>query len=231
MAVNGSDAHRTPGIAVGLSRAERERAFRAARRHSRVVKGLKLVLPLMAVGVLSFYFVPANLSFDFGEGEVSVADVVVESGNLRMVNPKLSGVDPSYGRYEFRAETAVQNVATPQTVVLDDISGALVSPEGDTTRLSAASGVFDTKQRELVFKQGVSIDGRAGLSVKLRTATVHFADQLIVSDRPVQMSFRGSRIMAQTFRLNTGEARAVFSGQVKVRLVPQKERRPTDEKT
>lgn len=231
MAANGGDAYSTRSIAVGLSRSERERAFRAARRHSLVVKGLKVVLPLCAVGVLGLYVAPTNLSFDFGQAEVSVADVAVESGNLRMVNPKLSGVDPKYGRYDIRAETAIQNVATPQTVVLDNISGTLVSPEGDTTRLSAASGVFDTKHRELEFKRGLSIDGRAGLSVKLRAATVRFADQVIVSDQPVDMAFRGSRITAQTFRLNTGEARAVFSGQVKVRLVPQREGRPTDEES
>ena len=211
------------GLRLGLSPDERARAFRAARRHSIAVKVLKLCLPLAALGVASLYFVPSRLSFDVGEATASLDSVAIESGNLKMVNPKLSGVHPEYGRYEIRAENATQKVTSPEQVNLNEISGTLVSPEGDTTRLSALSGLFDTKARQLTFQDGLSIDGRAGLSVKLRSATVHFTDQVIVSDEPVAMQFRGSRITADSLRLETGNARAVFTGGVKVSLEPGKE--------
>jgi hypothetical protein len=130
---------------------------------------------------------------------------------------------PDYGRYEIRAQTAMQAVDTPQKVTLDAVTGSLVSPDGETTRLEALSGLFDTEAQKLTFTQGVSIEGRAGLSVEMRSATVQFADQLIVSDEPVSMRFRGSQITADSLRLHTGDARAVFSGDVKVRLEPQRE--------
>jgi len=221
MAVEANHARRARGFVVQLSEAERARAFRAARRHSIAVKALKISLPVAALGVISLYFIPARLSFDVGGATASLESVAVESGNLKMVNPKLSGVHPRYGRYEIRAETATQNVDSPQQVALDTISGDLVSPEGDTTQLKALSGLFDTKTKKLTFEEGLSIEGRKGMSVDLRSATVHFDDQLIVSNEPVAMQFRGSRITAQSLRLNTGQARAVFSGNVKVSLEPR----------
>jgi len=208
---------------VQLSAEERARAFRAARRHSIAVKTLKVLLPLATLGIVSLYFIPQKLSVEIGGATASLEGVSVESGNLKMVNPKLSGMHPDYGRYEIRADTAMQDVDTPKKVALDAITGSLVSPEGDTTKLKALSGLFDTEAKQLTFDEGVSIDGRAGLSVKLRSATVHFADQLIVSEEPVDMQFRGSQITANGVRLNTGDARVRFSGDVRVRLEPRKE--------
>jgi len=220
MSVDVDRADQPRGFVVALSAQERARAFRAARRHSIIVKVLKVCLPLAAVGLISLYFIPARLSFSVGDATASLDGVTVDAGNLRMVNPKLSGVHPDYGRYEIRAETATQTVDNPQMVQLNAISGSLVSPQGDTTRLAALSGRFDTKAKQLSFQEGVSIDGRAGLAVEMRSATVHFSDQLIASEDPVSMQFRGSRIDADGVRLHTGEARIVFTGNVKLRLKP-----------
>lgn len=208
---------------LGLSDAERGRAFRAAQRHSIFVKLLKVCLPLAAVGVVSLYFIPANLSFDFGGATASVDKLSMEAGNLKMTNPTLSGVHPSYGRYEIRADSATQNIESPHEVTLHTISGTIVAPDGETTRLSAASGLFDTKARELTFGQGVSIDGRESLSVKLQSATIRFDDQLILSREPVSMGFRGSRIEADALELHTGDSRVTFSGRVRVRLDPSQQ--------
>jgi lipopolysaccharide export system protein LptC len=211
------------GFVVELSPSERARAFRAARRHSVLVKTLKVLLPLAAIGVVSLYFSPTQLTIEIDGATASLEGVSVESGNLKMVNPKLSGMHPDYGRYEIRAQTALQAVDTPQMVTLDAITGSLVSPEGEATRLEALSGLFDTQERRLTFRQGVSIEGRAGLWVEMRSATLHFADQLIVSEEPVSMSFRGSQITADSVLLHTGDARVIFSGAVKVRLEPGQE--------
>lgn len=223
MSVEADHGGRSRGFVVQLSAEDRARAFRAARRHSIVVKVLKVLLPSAALVMVGLYFVPTRLSLEIGGATASLEGVSVESGNLKMVNPKLSGRHPDYGRYEIRADTALQNVETPQKVALDEVTGSLVSPDGDTTRLQALSGLFDTEARRLTFEEGVSIEGRAGLAVELRSATVDFNEQLIVSNEPVSMQFRGSRIDADSVRLETGRARVLFSGDVKVRLEPRKE--------
>ena len=223
MSVHAEHQGRAEGLVLGVSEAERQRAFRAARRHSVLVRTLKIALPIATVGVLSLYFIPAKLSFEFGGATASVDNVAVEAGNLKMENPTLSGVHPSYGRYEIKAESAIQNIESPHMVNLNAITGKIISPKGETTRLHAPAGLFDTKARHLTFGQGVNIEGRDSLSVELKSATVAFSDQKISSREPVSMAFRGSRIDANAIDLYTGEARVVFTGQVRVRLDPRQQ--------
>ncbi len=223
MAINAAHGAHSDGASRGLSQAQRERAFRAARRHSLLVRVLKIVLPAAAAATLSLYVLPSKLSFDFGGATASVDSIGVEAGNLKMVNPTLSGVHPSFGRYDIRAATALQNVDSPHEVALQTIAGTLVSPDGESTRLEASSGLFDTQARSLAFGEGVAIDGREGLAVRLKSAIMHFDRQLITSDEPVSMTFRGSRIDAQALELYTGQARVIFTGQVRVRIEPGQE--------
>jgi len=141
MPVDAQRAGRSRGFVTSLSEDERARAFRAARRHSILVKVLRVCLPIAAVGVVSLFFIPTQLSFEIDGATASLDGVAIESGNLKMVNPTLSGVHDDYGRYDIRADTATQKVETPNKVVLQDISGTLVSPEDDITRLSG-DGAF-----------------------------------------------------------------------------------------
>jgi lipopolysaccharide export system protein LptC len=215
----GSFSMSQPGsIRVSMTDERRARAFRAARRHSVMVRILKVLLPIAAIGCLGLYVMPGQMSFSIGDATASVDDLAIESGTLKMVNPRLSGVHQTFGRYEIRADAAIQNVKTPDRVALQTISGDMVSPSGDTTQLSAPGGVFQTRERILSLDQGLTIRGRGGLFVSLKSARANIADQLITSDEPVVMRFGDSEIQAQTFKLHTGEARAVFTGQVRVRL-------------
>lgn len=215
-------------IRVSMTQEQRARAFRAAKRHSVMVRILKLALPIAALGCLGLYFLPGQLSFSIGDATASVDDLNIESGTLKMVNPKLSGVHQTFGRYEIRAEAALQSVKSPDRVALQVISGDMVSPSGDTTQLSAPSGVFQTRERILSLEEGLTISGRGGLLVSLKSAKANIADQLISSDEPVVMRFGDSEIQAQTFKLHTGQARAVFAGQVRVRL--ERQRQPSEAK-
>lgn len=218
------DVHHTPrssGLVIGVDGEQRAYAFRAATRHSRLVRVLKIGLPLCSLVAISLYFVPSRMSFSVGDGRASIESIDVDSGSLKMVKPKLSGVNESYGRYEIRAESATQSVKSPERVHLESISGDVVSPSGDRTTLAAPSGEFHTKKQQLSLSKGVTIEGRDGLLVKLQSATVLFPKQMIISRQPVFMKFRDSEIRAQSLRLHTGEARALFIGNVKVHLERQ----------
>lgn len=218
MAANLDHAPRSSGLVIGRDEEHRARAFRAARRHSLVVRALKACLPAAALAAISLYFIPGKLSFSLRDGTASVDSIEVRPGSLKMVNPKLTGVHKSHGRYEIRAKSATQDVSAPQRVHLDQISGDLVSPTGAKTTLEAPSGIFHTKKEQLTLDQGVTIEGDDGLLVQLESATVTFPERLVVSKTPVVMRFRGSEIRAQSLRLQIGESRAVFIGGVKVHI-------------
>lgn len=197
--------------------ADRTRAFRAAVRHSALVRFLRLALPLAALGVSGLYMLPGKVRVTVKGGEAT-AQVDLTSEGLKMINPRIKGVHEKHGTYDVRAEYATQNVKHPELVSLTRITADLLSNAGQKTTMTAPSGLYHSKKEELTFDNGVIIGGQAGLSGKLRTATAFFQNHVLISPDNVELSFHDSTIRAQAMTLYTSESRVVFTGDVKVHL-------------
>jgi lipopolysaccharide export system protein LptC len=204
---------------AGLPRAaDRAKAFREAKRHSLLVKFLRLALPVAALSIAGTYFIPNKLSVKVDGGEASVDSIDVSSGGLKMVNPRIKGVHEKHGVYDIRADHATQHASNPELITLVKITGELVSKSGEKTILTAPSGIFHSKKEELIFDNGVDIGGDAGFSGKMKTATAYFQNNKLISQDPVEFGFHKSTIKARSVTLYSSESRVIFDGAVKVHL-------------
>jgi lipopolysaccharide export system protein LptC len=216
-------AARFSGISGG---GDRTRAFRAAKRHSVLVRTLRLLCPLVALSIAGLYFLPSRITVEVEGGQASVDEVVISEGSLKMVNPRINGVHERHGVYDIRADTATQQVANPDLITLNTVHGELVSKKGEKTTLVAPSGLFDSKQEQLTFDTGLTIGGDAGYSGQLQTATAFFKDNKLVSTDPVALAFRNTTINAEAMTFYSSEKRAIFTGNVRVHL----EREPANKR-
>lgn len=197
---------------------DRRKAFRAARRHSAFVKVLRVLFPVMALGVASLYFLPSEMVIETDAGRASVDSIDISDGGLKMMNPRLQGVHEKHGAYDIRADHATQRVDDPSLITLNTIQGELTAQDGKKTVLKAPSGIFHSKKEELIFNNGLSIAGEAGFRGKLQTATAFFRSNKLVSKDPVDLGFHGSTIKASSMTFHSSEARAIFEGNVRVHL-------------
>lgn len=213
----------TPARFAGLpSGGDRAKAFRAAKRHSVRVRMLRLLLPVVAVCATGLYFLPSAYSIKTKEGEASIESMQVTSGGLKMVNPRMKGVNEKFGVYNISADHATQQAKNPELMNLTSISAEITSKTGEITVLTAPTGIYHSKQEELTFDNGVVIGGAAGISGTLKTATAFMQAHKLISNDPVDLAYNGTTIKAQTMTLYSGEGRAVFEGNVRVHL----ERKP-----
>ncbi len=197
---------------------DRTRAFRAARRHSTLVRLLKLLLPLGALGVVALYVLPSQLTVKTKGGEASVQAIDISSGGIRMVNPRIKGVHEKYGVYDIRADSSVQHVKEPELMNFEIINAEIVSPKGEKTVLTAPSGIYHSKKEEMTFDNGVTIGGEAGIAGKLKTATAYMKENRLISKDPVQLAYHGHTIASDSVEVWTSENRAIFTGNVRVHL-------------
>jgi len=201
-----------------LTATDKTRAFQAARRHSAMVRFLKVGLPVAALGVAVLYVLPSQLTYKIEGGEASVEAVDISSGGLKMVNPRIKGVHDKQGVYDIRAESATQHVSQPELMTFATINAEIVSQQGEKTILTAPSGIFHSKKEELTFDNGVTIGGEAGISGKLKTATAYMQDNRLISNDPVELAYHGHTISADAVTLHSGESRVIFTGNVRVHL-------------
>jgi lipopolysaccharide export system protein LptC len=205
---------------------DRTRAFRSARRHSAMVRVLKLGLPVLAVALAGLYVLPSQLTIKTKDGEATVQAIDLTSGGLKMVNPRIQGVHERHGVYDIRADSALQHIREPELMTFDKINAEIVSQQGEKTRLTAPSGIFHSKQEELTFDNGVTIGGEAGIAGTLKTATAYMKENRLISKEPVNLAYHGHTIAADSVEVWTSESRVIFTGNVRVHL----ERTPTEGK-
>jgi lipopolysaccharide export system protein LptC len=197
--------------------------FRRAMRHSMLVRALKALLPLMALGILSLYALPFFLSVqvDEGRGTATVRAVALEAGSLKMLEPRVRGVNERNEAYEIVADSATQASRTAETMVLENIRGRIGSQDGAVTTMTAPDGVHNSKAEEMTFNNGVVISREPGFSATFKTATAYMKKQMVISRTPVVVRLHESTIEADGMTLFWGEQRAIFEGNVRTHIERQ----------
>jgi hypothetical protein len=197
----------------------RARAFQAARRHSRLVGLLRIVLPLAAGGVFVVFAVYVAAKWHLESSKLKFDSVEITAEDLSMKNPTFSDAT-SDGRYEVRAERAVFAFSRKDAPIkLIDISGEMFQTSGTVTKLKAKNGLYDKAKGELELFDGIEIDGTNGLIARLSRATVYTKESKVVSKHPVSAQTPTGSVEAQALTMHTKARLAHFRGQVSVRLV------------
>src|SRR6188768_3480856 len=126
------------------TRAGVERTVRSAGRHSRLVRFLRVLLPLGVVfglgGYLLFsYLNPLAILDKFPE---VTGKIGVQGSKITMDAPRIAGVSRAY---ELTAETAVQDIAKPDVVELMNLRAKMELQDSDVVVITAKSGTYNTK--------------------------------------------------------------------------------------
>ena len=162
-------------------------AFRRARRHSLLVRVLRLALPIGALAVVAYLRPTLGVSWKLGPGRLNVGEVQLTADDLTMKNPSYFGVTKDGGRYEVRAKKAIVEFNQDAPIKLIDIDGDLVQANDVVTKLKAKHGLLDNAKSELELFDGIEIDASNGLKARLSRATVYNKEHRIVSKHPVDV--------------------------------------------
>jgi lipopolysaccharide export system protein LptC len=207
---------------------ERERAFVAAERHTRFVRFLRKMLPVLALLVLAAYFITTQFSVKVGVGDMtaSIDGIEVSGGNLRMVNPKLKGTDKRNGAYVVSAAYADQDIKNPKIVKLNTLKAELDNPSGNWSRMNATRGVFDSTAERLVMQDKIVIATSSGVSGEMTHATLDMKTQTLRSHRPVYFKTAGGTVRANALTFRSADSTLTFRGKVHVHLTRDQAKAP-----
>jgi lipopolysaccharide export system protein LptC len=172
-----------------MSRGDSERAFRAARRHSRLVRFLRVAIPLAVVVGLSVitlvtYYNPLRM---LNKLPIDISNLVVSGNKVTMEQPRLSGFTKDARAYEFTADAAAQDLSKPDIVELRNIHAKMEMPDKTTMQMTAVTGIYDTKAETLRLENNIVLSSSNGYKGRLSEARVDIRKATVVSDHPVEL--------------------------------------------
>jgi len=197
-----------------------ETAYREAERHSRLVRRLKVILPLAAVAAVGLFFatfrmIPSDLA-----SLISLAGVDVESGSVIMNKPQISGFEGTRRAYQVKADRAVQNLDNPKVVTFEEID-ARIGMDGDgTATLGAGTGVYDGNADTLVLKERIAVRTTTGYEALLEEAAIDLKKGSMVSSRPIELRTNEGIIRANEVEVSERGKKIEFRKGVSVTYMP-----------
>lgn len=201
--------------------ADRHRAFRRARRHSRLVRRLRILLPLTGAAIIAILFAATNFSLSVNV-DIAGLELSVTPNGIVMANPHLTGFDEDGRHYSVEAARALQALSNPDQVRLEDIS-ATVTVEGQgTATITAAAGDYDNAESTLVLHGGVAIDSSEGYALRMEDADIDFGSGTMVSANPVTISYQDSSTVGDSLHVTGGGSSIVLEGNVRTDIMPPK---------
>lgn len=207
-------------VVVGV---DRSKQLSRAKRHTLVVRSLRLVLPLLIAGSLAVYVAVALGSAQWTTEAAIGAIAKILPENLTMKNPHYEGFTGDGGSYHVRARNAKQDLTKPGVIELDGITGELTDAKKTRTDLTAARGTFETATSVLNLAGGIDIASADGMRAKLLTAVVNTKTRKITSEEAVEVVTSQAEIRSNRVEIDQGQKTVRFHDDVRTLLIPQSE--------
>ncbi|UYO49113.1 LPS export ABC transporter periplasmic protein LptC [Rhodopseudomonas palustris] len=180
-----------------------EARFAAAARHSRLVRTLRLAVPLVVV--LSMAVIIAISVFNpfryLSKLPIDVGDLVVSGTKITMESPHLAGFTNDGRPYEMWARTATQDLTSQDHVDLHTLRAKVQSEDQSTVIIESREGQFETKAQLLKLNKDVYLHNSTGTEAWMTQADIDMGKGTVTSDSPVDVKWEGGTLRGQRMRI------------------------------
>ncbi|PWW00078.1 lipopolysaccharide export system protein LptC [Hoeflea marina] len=208
-----------PEMAAAYPHGRSHVEYARALSHSRRVRILKYLLPVLSVIVIVGFAGVSWIGTVLPEG-IAIQSTAIEDGKIVMRNPVMTGQNNSEQPYSLKASRAVQDLATPDLIVLEDIVADMPVSDSVSATLTAPRGSYDRAAERMAFTEPFRIETSSGMSAELQTAEVDIAAGSMVSNSPVSVTSPEASIVAQSMRMQDKGRSVVFETGVRMTITP-----------
>lgn len=179
-------------------RSDGVRMFRRAIRHSRMVRTLRVGVPLTVVVVAAAGFVVMSVLDPLKalvKLPVDISGLVISGTKITMQAPRLVGYTRDKRPYSLTARAAAQDIKNPDVLELQDIRASMEMQDKGAFQLVADTGVYDNKADKLTLRQNIVVTS-ADYVGHLSEAYVEVKKGYILSEKPVEVRMRQGTVNA-----------------------------------
>lgn len=199
-------------VATGLPDLTRVRS-----KYSSFVRVMKLILPLVAGGLIALLIVfPQLKEHPAGFRLKSVKGSVEEVGGQRVVNPRYRGKDKRNQSFVITADEARQWLAEPDYVALKNPRASITLRSGAWVVLNAPKGRYGKKDSTLLLDGGITLFHDEGYDLHTQSAIVDLQKGTAQGFDPVSGKGPLGKMSSAGFQVLDEGHRIVFTGRSKL---------------
>ena len=204
-----------------MGRGDNERAFRAARRHSRLVRALRIAVPAVVamIAVVAFLVTYLNPLRMLAKLPINIGDLVVSGTKITMERPHLSGFTRDARAYQLSADAAAQDLTKPDIVELHNIQAKVEMQDKSTLQMTAVTGIYNNKAETLKLDRDIQLNSSTGYSGHLTEAMVDIRKGNVVSNKSVQVKLLHGTLDANRLEIIDSGDLVRFDGGVNMTLM------------
>lgn len=202
-----------------LVRTDAESATIAERTHrsSRVVRGMRLLLPVVALSIVAIMVIWSDKrEIIQAVPKESIAPQAV--GQNELINPKFQSEDSHNQPYTITATKAYQNSANLDSILLDKPVADISLKNGGSVALQAGEGTYNQKASELLLKGDVQLKHNSGYEIHTNQMNINVTSQSMTSDQDVTGHGPAADIEAKGLEANGETDMVIFKGPAKLTL-------------
>lgn len=194
--------------------------------YSRVVAWLKILLPVIALALLSSMFLISR-TIDPSRA-IPFADVDVDDlmRDTRISGPSFSGVTKDGAAMSFTAETARPSADSPNRLTAHVMTASIETPDGARVDITAQDALIDGDNSRLELSGGVVMTTSTQYQIETQGLTSQMDEAWLESDGPVTATGPLGTLNAGTVTVgravgDTSTYLLVFKGGVKLIYDPK----------
>jgi len=193
---------------------------RADNIYSQIVTGMKILLPIAGLGLLSTLFLISNTVDPSGSVPVAPIDLERRAQELGVTRPSFAGVTGRGDEIALRAEIARPERDVPERLVAEHIAGEIDLAEGGGLRLHAIAARLDQQAMSATLDGEVHITTSTGYEID--TERLDMALDALSAESPGRITATGPLGDLSAGRMilreasDSGHAELLFSEGVKL---------------
>jgi lipopolysaccharide export system protein LptC len=200
----------------GRANSVEDAAYAAALRHSSRVRFLRKAIPVICVACVFAPFAWSILAPFARQGpDISIAKATVSGTKITMDAPKLSGFKKDNKAYDLVADSATQDLRTPNVVELFKLNGRMEQAKNSFARITADWGRFDQTANNLDLQGKVRVRTDDGYEVDLDSAQVDMKSGDMKSREPVAARSATGSVNADRVEVRQNGKHILFEGRVR----------------
>lgn len=189
-------------------------------RYSRLVRALRIFLPITALGIMGIVILISQNSEEFSKASEEYA--FTETASNELIKPRFESRDSLNRPYIITAERAVQNVGDNDRVFLEKPEAEITTDKGSSISASAEKGEYNEKKQILILSDDVQLSHGGGYMLETSRLVLNLNKKTADTDMPVSGHGPSGLMHASGMTVYQNENRVILRGPATVTVYSKK---------